>query len=309
MLKYHQGQIELQAEANTREVADMLAAWEGPVAEFCHTADMLVLALRDAQGDLSFAVVSGAAPIASPVGPGQVLLAPETLGGLKPGAVLPCGALAISLGQARRARLNGEIEWTPQGCLLTAEEAFTNCRKYIAPSQALDSKLHAGPIHRELVDFDDEGLIRTLAGCETSFLATISPNDGIDVSHRGGPAGFLRHERGAARLSWDEFVGDGMFKSAGNIRANGVFALLALDLASGDGYELRGRASVTVHQRDRQPRLDALVQHKEQFPAQGSVSCSVDAAYRLEQVTHPRRRLAKRERVTSRSPVELQYPQ
>jgi hypothetical protein len=30
-LRYHAGQIEVQEEANTREVAEMLADWVGPV--------------------------------------------------------------------------------------------------------------------------------------------------------------------------------------------------------------------------------------------------------------------------------------
>lgn len=308
MLNYHHGQIELQSEANTRGVADMLAGWTGPVGEFCRTADMLVLALQDVGGELSYRVLSGAAPIATPIGPGQVLLPPAVVGDLCLDSAVPCGALAISLAQARRARLNGELEWTPQGYLLTASEAFTNCRKYIAPSHPVADGLHGGPVRREVLGLNDDRLAIAIAGCETSFLASVSPDGGLDVSHRGGPAGFLRFEPETARLAWDEYVGDGMFKSAGNIRATGKMALLVLDISSGDGYELRGRAEVTVQQRDKTPRLDALVQQREQFPVQGSITCAVEAAFRLEGVTHPRRRLEKRERVTSSSSLELQYP-
>lgn len=62
-LEYHQGQIEVQTEANTRPVADMLAGWVGPVGEFCRTADMVVFAVPRDKGRFEFMAVSGPDPI------------------------------------------------------------------------------------------------------------------------------------------------------------------------------------------------------------------------------------------------------
>ena len=80
-----------------------------------------------------------------------------------------------------------EPAWT-----LEADEAFTNCRKYLAPSVALSETPHAGPVSREPISISDAWLEQVVAGAETSFLASISPDGQPDVSHRGGLPGFLQ---------------------------------------------------------------------------------------------------------------------
>jgi len=308
-LKYHEGQIEVQTEANTRRVADVLASWVGPVGEFCRTADMVVLSVRGLGGRLEFSAVSGAAPVVEVAGPSSVLIRLNEGQGPAVDGEVSCGGIAISLAVARRARLNGSLRRSPEGLVLEASEAFTNCRKYVAPSSALESARHFGPVSRELVALDDPWVSDVIARAETSFLASISPGGVADVSHRGGPAGFLRLDPEAGSLEWDEYVGDGMLKSAGNIRATGRMSLLIPDLASGDAVELAGHARVRIVQRDKRPRTESLLQHKEEFPIQGYMTCNIEAAYRLAGLTHPRRRLEKRARVTSASSTDQQAPQ
>ena len=94
-----------------------------------------------------------------------------------------------------------------------------------------------------------------------------------------------------------------------DIRATGCMSLLIPDLASGDAVELAGHARVRIVQRDKRPRTESLLQHKEEFPIQGYMTCNIEAAYRLAGLTHPRRRLEKRARVTSASSTDQQAPQ
>jgi hypothetical protein len=195
-----------------------------------------------------------------------------------------------------------------EGLLLEASEAFTNCRKYIAPSAPLSVARHFGPQSRVPLSLSDSSLTSILARAETSFLASVSPDGTIDVSHRGGGEGFLEYDSRARVLAWDEYVGDGMFKSAGNIRATGRLTLLVPDLATGDAVELCGRAEVEVRRRDEQPRTTGLLHQQEAYPVQGRLTCQVTAAYRLRALTHPRHRLEKRQRVTSASSVQEQQP-
>lgn len=309
-LTYHQGQIEVQTEANTRRVADMLARWVGPVGEFCATSDMIVLAVPDRERGLEFLAVSGAAPVVEIVGPSTILArldkdepSPRMAG------TVSAGGIAINMAMARRARLNGTLTRTDDGLLLQTEEAFTNCRKYVVPSVPLASRRHFGPVARDAVGLE-EGWTRGLIDrAETSFLASVSPDGCVDVSHRGGPPGFLRLDADAGGLEWDEYVGDGMLKSAGNVRATGRFALLVPDMSTGDGLELQGTARVEVIERDKRPRTEGLLQHKEDFPVQGKMVCGIEAAYRLTGMIHPRQRLEKRQRFTSASPTRDQAPQ
>jgi len=306
-LVYHAGQLAVQVEANTRRVADMLANWVGPVGTFVNVADILVIATADPDGVLRFACASGPAPLVDVLGDSTLLL-PSALAesGIAPGLA---GAIAINPAQRRRARLNGLLSWTEDGLELEAHEAFTNCRKYVAPSTPLEDGLHVGPVSRREGSLEDESLLSALARVETAFLASISPDGQPDVSHRGGPPGFFTLDAPARRLSWTEYVGDGMLKSAGNIRANGSATLLVIDLESGDAFELSGRAAYTTLRRNERPREDGLERHKEDFPTQGAMTLEIDAVQRLVRLISPRRRVETAAKITSCSELDEQMPQ
>lgn len=308
-LAYHAGQRAVQDEAQTRRVADKLADWVGPVAEFAHGADLVVLALPENGAGLRFAVVSGAAPLVRIADDPELRLAlPAALADHVP-TPTACGGVVISLGLARRARVNGFLDGRPAAPELVASEAFTLCRKYFAPSIPVgDGVPRIGPALREPLALDHPLVAAVLARAETAFLATVSPDGMPDVAHRGGPAGFLEYDPAARTLSWREYVGDGVFKSAGNVRATRTISLLALDLASGDGVCLYGRGDYRNTRADR-GREDALVQHRDDHPQQGLMRCEIDRAERLRDVLHPRRRTDRIPRITSRSLVPEQRPQ
>lgn len=304
---YHAGQIEVQTEANTRPVADKLAHWVGPITEFMAVADLVILA-TPVQGHLRFTALSGRPPLLDIVGPGSVALR-ASLPVAMPGDSVRIGALAISLAQRRRARLNGELNIGEQDAVLDANEAFTNCRKYIAPSVALEDATHVGPVRREAVPVNDVGVSAVLARAETAFLASVSPDGSPDVSHRGGPPGFLSLDTGAALLTWPEYVGDGMLKTAGNIRANGRVTLLVVDLTTGEAIELAGHATYETLMTRQRARTDGLERHRDPFPHQGRVAMHVEAVERLTGMITPRRLIAGVPKLNSSSPLEEQEPQ
>jgi len=59
----------------------------------------------------------------------------------------------------------------------------------------------------------------------------------------------------------------------------------------------------------REARENALVQHKEAYPPQGILTCTVERAERLTAVLQPRTRIDRVQRITSRSTVDEQRPQ
>ena len=63
----------------------------------------------------------------------------------------------------------------------------------------------ASPVRHD--GLDDAGL-RVLANADTAFVATRAP-EGADVSHRGGPPGFLTAHDGT--ISWPDFQGNALF--------------------------------------------------------------------------------------------------
>jgi len=308
-LAYHAGQLAAQAEAGTTRVAQKLAGWVGPVPDFARGADLIVLVTPDGAGEFRFTVVSGSAPLVQVVETPELRLGlPQAAGGSVP-TPAACGGLAINLGLARRARVNGTLRLGAAGPELLVTEAFTLCRKYMAPSVSAAPTVCVGPRSREPVALDDPWLADLVARAETSFLASVSPAGMPDVAHRGGTPGFLRFDPPARRLAWTEFVGDGVFKSAGNVRATGAMALLVADLAVGDGAVLVGRGEYATAASARSPREDALVQHREEFPPQGTMTCTIARAERLRGLMHPRERIARAPRITCRSTVPEQKPQ
>jgi hypothetical protein len=310
VIAFHAGQREVQDEANSRLVADLLAGRsKGPDDEIpvrMRSADVLLLAMADAGGSLQFQAASGAPP----------LIHGETSAGMKlpAGLHLPSlegalvGGMAIDLAQRVRSRLNGRLLSRDGVTVFQAAETFANCRKYVAPSVALEAGLHIGPVSREDVTLQDAGLARLVATVETAFVASLGVEGMPDVSHRGGPAGFIVLD-GALRFArWRELIGNGMFKTAGNIRATGTTALLLLDVESGDAYELAGRAEYHNLLRYDEPRERGLWPSQEDFPSQGEIVLQVERATRLPRLVNPRRRLLDEAKVTSCSPPEDQVP-
>jgi hypothetical protein len=314
-LTYHAGQLEVQTEANTRPVAEMLREWVGPLGDFTLGADMIVLAAQ-AEGGFEFATLSGEAPLVEPAGGMSLqfpapMFSPPAEGGTRQqaeGGTRLVGGIAISLAERRRARLNGEMtcDYEP---IFTAHEGFTNCRKYIVPSLALDEAMHLGPQQKQDVPLDDPWLAGVIARCETSFLASSSPEGQPDVSHRGGPAGFLKLDAAAGRLSWDEYIGDGMLKSGGNVRACPELSLLVIDLDTGDAAQLNGRGVFTVTLREKRPRTDGLMQVRDPFPVQAQMAVELTSAQRLSALIRPRQKIDKVPRLTCADTTDEQAPQ
>ena len=139
-------------------------------------------------------------------------------------------------------------------------------------------------------------------------MATIDPTGQPDVSHKGGPAGFLNYDAATRKLRWIELIGNGTFRSAGNVRATGMVSVVAIDLANGDAFELCGRARYETRLRYDIPRDSGLWLAEEDFPIQGVMTVEVTEIARLHRLIAPRQRLEAVEKITSCSPVQDQVP-
>ncbi len=83
----------------------------------------------------------------------------------------------------------------------------------------------------------------TVARADTFFIASFHPEGGADASHRGGRPGFVR-VLGPDRLAFDDYPGNGMFNTLGNLLAYTRAGLLFLDFEKGDVLQLTGQARV-----------------------------------------------------------------
>jgi len=76
------------------------------------------------------------------------------------------------------------------------------------------------------------------------FLATADAEGRPDVSHKGGPPGFVR-VTGPSELAFPDYDGNGMFKSLGNITVNPHVGLLFIDFERPRRLRVNGTASVS----------------------------------------------------------------
>jgi predicted pyridoxine 5'-phosphate oxidase superfamily flavin-nucleotide-binding protein len=115
---------------------------------------------------------------------------------LKPGTSL--GLLGIELPTRRRNRMNGCVIAVNDGVFsLAVDQSFGNCPQYIhrrayaalAPVGAprIEAFTTLDPAARALIQQADTFFVASLASGDRT-----TPNHGVDVSHRGGPAGFLK---------------------------------------------------------------------------------------------------------------------
>ncbi|TGD97415.1 pyridoxamine 5'-phosphate oxidase family protein [Methylobacterium nonmethylotrophicum] len=161
------------------------------------------------------------------------------------------GLLGIELHTRRRNRVNGLIESSSGGVLHVAvDQSFGNCPQYI---QLRDLTVVRDPHAPFAVaveasaGLDDEARA-TIEAADTFFVASYAERDGgrqVDVSHRGGKAGFVRVS-GDGTLTIPDFAGNLFFATLGNILLNGKAGLVFADFETGDLLQMTGDAEVVL---------------------------------------------------------------
>lgn len=172
---------------------------------------------------------------------------------IQPG--MPLGMLGIELATRRRNRVNGIVsDVHAGGFALQVRQSFGNCAKYIqvrelqradpavAPASSFEAVLPAPA--RRLIEHADTFFIATSS--RHAGTPSAVAHDGLDVSHRGGPPGFIHlDDRGGhSVLMVPDFAGNFFFNTLGNIVEHPRAGLLFADWITGDLLLLTGRADV-----------------------------------------------------------------
>ncbi len=160
----------------------------------------------------------------------------------------PFGLLGIELASRRRNRANGVITAVdPDGVTLSVRQSFGNCPQYIHPRDAITAPASAAPA--EQLRGLDRAAAAAIAAADTFFVATAArtgePTGGVDISHRGGPPGFVRVDGDV--LTIPDYPGNRYFNTLGNLVSDPRAALVFVDFARGDLLHLQGRAEIQWH--------------------------------------------------------------
>ena len=161
-------------------------------------------------------------------------------------ASAPAGLLGIDLATRRRNRANGTVEARDgAGFTVAVRESFGNCPRYIHVRRLV-------PVVREQgTALAFEGALpdaarRLLAGTPTLFVASRSGAGTLDISHRGGPPGFVQvgDDPEGSVLAIPDYAGNRYYNTLGNFVADPRAAIVLFDPASGDMLHLQGRVRI-----------------------------------------------------------------
>jgi uncharacterized protein len=161
------------------------------------------------------------------------------------------GLLGIELHTRRRNRLNGVVSHnTGTGFDVDVAQSFGNCPQYIQKRDAGFVRDPASPSPIEPVQLEQlSERARTMINtADTFFVASyVDEPTGrqVDVSHRGGKAGFVRLAEDGV-LTIPDFAGNLFFATLGNFLINPRAGLVFADFDSGDLLHLTGEAQVDL---------------------------------------------------------------
>ncbi|NIA55187.1 pyridoxamine 5'-phosphate oxidase [Massilia sp. TW-1] len=160
----------------------------------------------------------------------------------------PIGMLGIDVGTRRRNRLNGVVALVGEnGFAVDVVQSFGNCPRYIHVRSLVPVERARGPVTMFRTNVPDRARAMLLEAT-TLFVASASGAGaegaaaGLDVSHRGGPAGFARLDGDV--LTVPDFAGNRYFNTLGNFVAEPRAAIVLADVATGDMLQLQGRVDV-----------------------------------------------------------------
>ena len=162
----------------------------------------------------------------------------------------PLGFLGLEFETRRRNRLSGNLlSYQDNKIEIEVTQAFGNCPKYIQTRQLkllepMTSLQDEKEVQR-ITCFSAE-IKQLIQNADTFFIASYYPQSeqqGADVSHRGGMPGFVRVESDTT-LSFDDYSGNNLYMTLGNLLSNPMAGLLFIDFETGDTLQLSCRTDI-----------------------------------------------------------------
>ena len=168
------------------------------------------------------------------------------------------GFIGLDFEKAMRVRINGFAKVERKNISLRVQEIYANCPRYI----------HKRVLQPKLKDLGESSIVRdtkmsaecmeVIKKADTFFLASSHTVKGVDVSHKGGKAGFVT-PLSSSRLIFEDVPGNNMFNSLGNIHTNPFVSLLFTDFEKGDSYHLQGKAEIKESMYEEKKHLQVAV--------------------------------------------------
>ena len=259
---FHAGEQELQARVGKRDTMQRVGRrvlrtfMPEQHREFYAQLPFLVVGSVDDKGWPWASILSGKPGFAHSHDPTTLRVDGKPLTGdplgaaIKPGA--PLGLLGIELSTRRRNRLNARISLASTTHFeITVDQSFGNCPKYIQ-TRTIDfvDEAASKAEHKEVTSLTrlDEAARTMISSADTFFVSSYvqtkeqPTKEGVDVSHRGGPPGFVKIENNT--LTIPDYLGNYQFNTLGNFLLNPKAGLVFADFDTGDLLMLTGTVEI-----------------------------------------------------------------
>lgn len=228
--------------------------------QFFSERDQLFVATTGPDGQPWATLVEGDVGFVASPSPRQLTVAAALPTG-DPGAAgfqdgAPVGLIGVEFDTRRRNRMNGVLRVPSQDDRFAIDvvQSFGNCAKYIQArtvvpdARSFASVKPAPPVGAAKLN---DGAITLIRSADTFFIASrsaapsVGREEGLDMSHRGGPPGFVQvHSR--RKLSFPDYRGNFFFNTLGNLQADPRCSLLFLDFATGNTLQIAGEGQLVT---------------------------------------------------------------
>ncbi|MBB6186090.1 pyridoxamine 5'-phosphate oxidase family protein [Rhodanobacter sp. MP7CTX1] len=159
--------------------------------------------------------------------------------------------LGIDFATRRRYRVNGKVVASASSHMdIRTAQVFGNCPKYIKVRHVVGRPASTDPVDgREELSVLDGDARSLIERAETFFVGSYVdlPDTGrqVDVSHRGGPAGFVRASQNGT-LTVPDYSGNRFFNTLGNFAVNPLAGLAFADFEQGTLLQLSGAVELVL---------------------------------------------------------------
>jgi len=154
------------------------------------------------------------------------------------------GLLGLEFETRRRNRVNGQVvTYNDENIVFEVNKAFGNCPKYIQTRDIKEFVVNSENTKKnnvEVFDSLNDDINQWITYANTFFIASYYSQEdhrGVDVSHRGGKQGFIK-VTGNKTMSFDDYPGNNVYMTLGNMQSNPVVGLLFIDFDTGDVMQL-----------------------------------------------------------------------
>ncbi|HAA16090.1 MAG TPA: pyridoxamine 5'-phosphate oxidase [Cytophagales bacterium] len=238
------------ANLNGRIISDLIV---NGARAFIERQTMVFISTQDENGQVWTTVLTGSAGFVTSPSSSELIISiaegmPVPKGLQQVQDTAQVGMLFIELATRRRIRVNGVARRESGRLYIEVEEAYPNCPKYIQRRTVRElTGLSGGDVEWQEGTSLTQGVGQMIAQADTLFIGSVSQSGRLDVSHRGGPEGFVEMTPEGA-LKVPDYQGNSMFNTLGNIQEDPRTGLLFIDFEEGTLLQLTGEASLLFQQ-------------------------------------------------------------